>query len=353
MPSTVAMKRDYFDDVRLLPTWTSRLWMGALLCVLGAVPLFATPYMLYSLNLMAVNVIVALGLNILVGYTGQISLGHAGFVAIGAYTGVLLTSRGGVPFPIALLAAGFVAAAIGFLLGLPALRLEGPYLAIATLAFGMATTVVIGRTEFFGGHMGLVVPPPRIGAIDLSGDQGVYAITVGTAVLLAFFARNLMRSRIGRAFQAIRDSEIAAQMAGVDLARYKTLSFAISAFYAGIAGGLWAIVLGFINPGMFNFIVSVLFLAMIVVGGLGTVFGSIVGAMLITMLNLQASGIQRLPVAGPLLESFSRQFMTVSGLPNITWIITGLILIFIVVLEPMGLYGLWLRIKIYWKSWPF
>ncbi|HEX7704840.1 MAG TPA: branched-chain amino acid ABC transporter permease, partial [Thermoanaerobaculia bacterium] len=163
----------------------------------------------------------------------------------------------------------------------------------------------------------------------------------------------LMRSRIGRAFQAIRDSDIAAQMVGVDLARYKTLSFAISAFYAGVAGGLWAIVLGFINPGMFNFTLSILFLAMVVVGGLGTILGSIAGAIVITFLNLQASSVQTLPLVGPLLADFSARFMTVSGLPNITWIITGTILILIVILEPLGLYGLWIRAKIYWKTWPF
>lgn len=347
------MKRDYFDDVRLARTGAAKLWLAILFAALAVVPFFASPFLLYTLNLMAVNVIVAIGLNILVGYTGQISLGHAGFVAIGAYTSVLLMSRVGVPFPIALIAAGLLSAAIGFLLGLPALRLEGPYLAIATLGFGMATTVVIGRTALFGGHMGLVVPPPRLGPLDLSSDRGIYAITISAAVVLAMMARNLMRSRTGRAFQAIRDSDIAAQMAGVDLARYKTLSFAISAFYAGLAGGLWAIVLGFINPGMFNFIVSVLFLAMVVAGGLGTIAGPIAGAILITFLNLQAARIQSLPVIGPLLETFSSQFMTVSGLPSITWIVTGLILILIVVLEPMGLYGLWLRTKIYWKTWPF
>lgn len=347
------MKRDYFDDVRLARTGAARLWLAILFVALALTPFLASPFFLYTLNLMAVNVIVAIGLNILVGYTGQISLGHAGFVAIGAYTSVLLMSRLGVPFPIALIAAGFLSASIGFLLGLPALRLEGPYLAIATLGFGMATTVVIGRTALFGGHMGLVVPPVRLGSLDLSSDRGIYAITVSTAVILALMARNLMRSRTGRAFQAIRDSDIAAQMAGVDLARYKTLSFAISAFYAGIAGGLWAIVLGFINPGMFNFIVSVLFLAMVVAGGLGTIAGPIAGAILITFLNLQAARVQTLPLIGPLLESFSRQFMTISGLPNVTWILTGLILILIVVLEPMGLYGLWMRTKIYWKTWPF
>lgn len=347
------MKRDYFDDVRLARSGVAKFWLAILIIGLSIVPLIGSPFLLYTLNLMAVNAIVALGLNILVGYTGQISLGHAGFVAIGAYTSVLLVSRAGLPFPVALLAGGLLAASIGFLLGLPALRLEGPYLAIATLGFGMATTVVIGRTALFGGHMGLVVPSPRLGPLELSSDRGIYAITISTAVLLAFMARNLMRSRTGRAFQAIRDSDIAAQMTGVDLARYKTLSFAISAFYAGIAGGLWAIVLGFINPGMFNFIVSVLFLAMVVAGGLGTIAGSIAGAILITFLNLQAARIQTLPVIGPLLEAFSSQFMTISGLPNITWIVTGLILILIVVLEPMGLYGLWLRTKLYWKTWPF
>jgi branched-chain amino acid transport system permease protein len=353
MPTSSLMKRDYFEDLRLFRTVGAKVWFALLLGVLVVIPFTASPHLLYTLNLMAVNVIVALGLNILVGFTGQISLGHAGFVAIGAYATVLLMTRASVPFPLALLAAGFAAAIIGFLLVLPALRLEGPYLAIATLGFGMATAIVIGRTKFFGGHMGLVVPPVRIGPLDLSSDRGIYGLTITTAVLLAFFARNLMRSRIGRAFQAIRDSDIAAQMVGVDLARYKTLSFAISAFYAGVAGGLWAIVLGFINPGMFNFTLSILFLAMVVVGGLGTILGSIAGAIVITFLNLQASSVQTLPLIGPLLADFSARFMTVSGLPNITWIITGTILILIVILEPLGLYGLWIRAKIYWKTWPF
>jgi branched-chain amino acid transport system permease protein len=347
------MKRSYYEDVQLLRSGTARLWLAALLAALAAAPLLATPYQIYVLSLIAVNVIVALGLNILVGSTGLISLGHAGFVAIGAYTTVLLVARGGVPFPVALLAAAFLAAGIGFLLGLPALRLEGPYLAIATLGFGMATTILIGRTAYFGGHMGLMVPPPRLGPLDLSGDRAVYGLAVGSAVLLAFLARNLMRSRVGRAFQAIRDSDIAAQMVGVDLVRYKTLAFAVSAFYAGVAGGLWAMVLGYINPGMFTFVLSILFLAMVVIGGLGTLFGSVAGAVVVTLLNLQASAIPTLPGIGPLLEAFSARYMTVTGLPSVTWVITGAVLILIVVLEPLGLYGLWLRAKIYWRTWPF
>lgn len=353
MRRPVSLKRDYYEDIQLLRSGASRFWFALLVAALVAFPFVATGYQIYTVSLMAVNVIVALGLNILVGYTGQISLGHAGFVAIGAYGTVILATRMGVPVPLALLAAGLIAAAVGFLLGLPTLRLEGPYLAIATLGFGMATTILIGRTPYFGGHMGLVVPPPRLGPIDLSGDRGIYALTMTFTVILALAARNLMRSRVGRAFQAIRDSDIAAAMAGVDLARTRTLSFAVSAFYAGVAGGLWASVLGFINPGMFTFVLSVLFLAMVVVGGLGTILGSIAGAVVLTWLNLQASSVQTLPLVGAALEVFSQRFMTVSGLPNVTWIITGLVLIFIVTLEPLGLYGLWLRTKIYWRSWPF
>jgi branched-chain amino acid transport system permease protein len=353
MSRPISLKRDYYEDIQLFRSGSARWWFVVLLAALLLLPFVASDYQIYVVSLMAVNVIVALGLNILVGFTGQISLGHAGFVAIGAYATVILASRAGLGYPLALLAAGLIAAVIGLLLGLPALRLEGPYLAIATLGFGMATTILIGRTAFFGGHMGLVVPPPRFGPIDLSGDRGVYALTMTVTVLLALAARNLMRSRVGRAFQAIRDSDIAASMAGVDLARYKTLSFAVSAFYAGVAGGLWAAVLGFINPGMFTFVLSVLFLAMVVVGGLGTILGSIAGAIVVTWLNLQASSIQTLPLLGPALEAFSVRFMTLSGLPNITWIVTGLVLILIVLIEPLGIYGLWLRTKIYWKTWPF
>jgi branched-chain amino acid transport system permease protein len=353
MQRASSLKRDYYEDIELFGSGARRFWFAALLAALVLLPFVASSYQIYIISLMAVNVIVALGLNILVGYTGQISLGHAGFVAIGAYGTVLLAARAAIPYPLALLAAGLIAAAVGFLLGLPALRLEGPYLAIATLGFGMATTILIGRTALFGGHMGLVVPPPRLGPLDLSGDRGIYAMTITATVILALAARNLMRSRVGRAFQAIRDSDIAAAMAGVDVARYKTLSFAVSAFYAGVAGGLWAAVLGFINPGMFNFVLSILFLAMVVVGGLGTILGSIAGAIVLTWLNLQASAIQTLPLIGPSLEAFSQRFMTVSGMPNVTWIITGLVLITIVLLEPLGLYGLWLRTKIYWKTWPF
>lgn len=347
------MKRSYYEDVQPLKGGPARVWFAMLFILLIAAPFLVKSYYIYVMSLMAVNVIVALGMNLLVGNTGQISLGHAGFVAIGAYTSVMLISGAGVFFPLALLAGGLLAAIFGFILGIPALRLEGPYLAIATLGFGIAVTITIGRIDLFGGHMGLIVPKPEFAGIDFSGDRSLYYLVTGIALLMGFAMRNILKSRLGRAFHAVRDSEIAASTLGVNVASYKTLSFAISAFYAGIAGGLWAFVLGFINPGLFSFILSILFLATVVVGGLGTILGSVLGAVVITFLNLQAESIQFLPLIGDALVWISRSFMSMSGLPNVSWILTGLILIFIVIFEPLGLYGIWIRIKIYWRTWPF
>lgn len=349
------MKLDYYEDVQLLHGKTAKFWFGLLLIGLTLLPFIIRSYYVYILSLMAVNTVIALGLNLLVGNTGQISLGHAGFVAIGAYTTVLLMTSASIaiPFLPALIAGGLIAALFGFLLGLPALRLEGPYLAIATLGFGLAITTVIGRTAFFGGHMGLSVPAVRFDVLGLTADESVYYLSITTALVLGIGARNVLKSRPGRAFQSVRDNDIAAAAMGINISYYKTLSFALSAFYAGIAGGLWAILIGFINPGLFNFVLSIIYLATVVVGGLGSVLGSVLGAVVITFLNLQLESIQTLPVIGPLLEAFSARFMSLSGLPNVVWVCTGLILILIVVFEPLGLYGLWIRIKRYWKSWPF
>jgi len=265
----------------------------------------------------------------------------------------MLFANVGIPFLVALALGGVLAAAFGGLLGIPTLRLEGPYLAIATLGFGLAVTIFIGRLSIFGGHMGLTVPRIDLKWTGLPYNTAVYLLIVGITVFLTIATSNVLRSKIGRAFQAIRDSDIAASAAGVNLARYKIMSFSISAFYAGIAGGLWALLLGFINPGLFNIIMSITFLVMIVLGGLGTVTGSILGAVVLTLLNLQLDNIVEVPVIGPALQSFSERFMNDGGLPNIRHIITGMILILIIIWEPLGLFGLWIRTKIYWKSWPF
>ena len=320
------MKRDYYEDIQLLDSKILWFWFIMLIASLATLPFLLPNYHIYMINYMAINVIVTVGLNILVGYTGQISLGHAGFFAIGAY---------------------------GTILGLPALRLEGPYLAIATLGFGMAITQVIGRWQVFGGRMGLEAPDLSLGPLIIDTDRRLYFVIVTIAFLLILAARNLMKTRVGRAFIAIRDSDIAAETMGVNLTLYKTLAFAVSAFYAGVAGGLMAFLLGFINPSSFNFILSIYFLAFVIVGGLGSIFGSIMGGVVMTWLLLVLDKVQELPYLGAVLISFSERWMNLAGLPNIASIIFGLIIILLVVFEPLGLYGFWIRTKIYWKTWPF
>jgi len=252
-----------------------------------------------------------------------------------------------------LIAGGLVSAAFGFILGLPALRLEGPYLAIATLGFGLTITQILGRIDYFGGHMGLQAPPLDVFGLDIATDAGRYGLIMPICVFMAWAMRNLVKTRVGRAFVAIRDSDIAAQCIGVNLTYYKTLAFAVSAFYTGIAGGLMAFVLGFINPHTFNIMISILFLAMVVVGGLGSILGSIMGAVLISWLQIELSRITEMPLVGPLLEQVSQSVFTISGLPNVQYVVFGLIMVGIIVFEPLGLYGIWIRTKVYWRTWPF
>lgn len=346
------LKKHYFEDIQLFRTKAHLVWSVFLIGVLIAVPFFVKTYYLSIANLMALNVIVALGLNMLVGNTGQISLGHAGFVAIGAYTTAFLLNAG-IPFIAVLLLAGLITAVIGALLGLPSLRLEGPYLSIATLAFGLAVMVIIGRMDIFGGRMGMAVPRIRLGWTGLKYDVALYYIFMATTVILVIFTFHILRSRIGRAFKAVRDSDVAASVIGVNLARYKTMSFAISAFYAGVAGGLWALYLQFVSPGNFSLMMSIMFLATIVLGGLGSVTGSVIGGIVMAYLSIQLEKVVDLPVIGELIQGFSEHFMNPSGISNVKWVLTGLILIAVILFEPLGLNGIWLRIKRYWNLWPF
>jgi len=349
------MKRDYYEDVQLFESKVVLFWTIAFLIFVFTLPIYVPSYNFYLLNLLLVHVILAVGLNILVGYTGQISLGHAGFFAIGAYGTALLVMKLNMPFLLALPLSGFIAAFFGFILGLPALRLEGPYLSIATLGFGLTIMQIIGHWDFFGGRTGIQVPPLDLGfGYILKTDVSKYYLILVITVLLVIAARNLMKTRVGRAFVAIRDSDIAAEVIGVNLTVYKTLSFAISAFYAGIAGGLFGFILGFFNPEPFNLILSIIFLVMIVVGGLGSILGAILGASLITILQFSLlKNIKEMPYIGDFLVAVSNQWFTVVGLENFGSIVLGLIMIGIVIFEPLGMYGVWLRIKKYWRTWPF
>lgn len=351
------MKRDYYEDIELFKSKTVLIWTIIFLIILAILPWLIKTYhilglSIYIVNLIIIHAIVAIGLNILVGYTGQISMGHAGFFAIGAFSCVILILKYNFPFWISLPFAGFISSGFGFILGLPALRLKGPYLAIATLGFGMTITTIIKHMEFFGGRMGLQAPKLYFFGSPMRDIHYYYMILV-VAIFMTIGAVKLMKTRIGRAFIAIRDSDIAAEAMGVNITYYKTLAFAVSAFYTGIAGGLYAFILGFINPESFHLIMSITFLAMVVVGGLGSIMGSISGAALMTYLDIKLHAIQDIPEIGPTLVSFSEKYMSVAGISNVAVIIYGLIMIVIVLFEPLGIFGFWIRCKRYWKTWPF
>lgn len=254
----------------------------------------APRYFVYLASLVAVNAIVAIGLNLLSGYTNQLSFGHAGFLAIGAYATALMALHApSLPAPVALLLAGLITGLVGVALGVPCLRLEGLYLTMATLAFGFVVTEAILNLDVLTrGADGLRVPPAPLGPWRLASDPARYYLTVAVAIVMVVLAVNVVRTRTGRAFLAIRESEIAAQASGVNVAAYKTIAFALSAFYTGVAGGLFGYVVGFLSPDAFDVFLSVDFVTMIIVGGLGSVPGSIVGAVVITVLHDSLAGFQ-------------------------------------------------------------
>jgi branched-chain amino acid transport system permease protein len=278
---------------------------------------------------------------LLSGFTGLFSLGHAAFLGVGAYTQAVMTNAG-VPFPIALVAAGAVAAAVGVVVGLPALRVKGIYLAIATLAFGFIVEEVFARWESVtGGNAGIHIKAPDVFGFKLDTDVSFYFACLIVSVLATLAVLNLLRSPTGRAFVAIRDSEVSAQSMGIHLARYKTLSFAISAALAGVGGALYAHKLQFISPDQFSLLQSIDLLLMIVIGGVGSVHGAFLGAIfLITMPQVIALGKDWLPAA-------------IGQAPGLQGFVYGAVLIGFVLFEPLGLYGRWLKLRTYMQIFPF
>ena len=257
-------------------------------------PLVAPKYFVFLATLVAVNAVVAIGLNLLSGYTNQLSFGHAGFLAVGAYVAALLTLRyPALPVPLTLLLAGLATALVGLALGIPCLRLEGLYLAMATLAFGFVVTEAIMNLDWLTrGNDGLRVPAGRVGPWALDTDAARWYLALAVTALMVVAALNIAATRTGRAFLAIRTSEIAAKASGINVAAYKAIAFALSAFYTGVAGGLFAFVVGFLSPDAFDVFLSVDFLVMIILGGLGSVPGSIAGAAIVTVLNDSLAGFQ-------------------------------------------------------------
>jgi branched-chain amino acid transport system permease protein len=345
------LKTSYEADMALYPLPIAK-WAVAVLAVVffAVIPLSLHEYYLSIANLVWIAVIGALGLNILVGYTGQVSIGHGAFMSVGAYTAANLATRLDSPWPVNLLAGGLMAAAVGAVVGIPSLRIKGLYLAIATLAGQLIIEWTINHVTFISGGVqaSIEVPRPRLGTMVLSSQRDMYYFLLVFVVLAIVGVMNLMRSRVGRAFIAIRDQDIAAEIIGIDIFRYKLLAFAISSFYAGMTGVLYTYFLGIANYEQFQIGVSIDYLAMIIIGGLGSVLGSIFGAIFVTLLPI----VIRLG-----MEAFGGVFLpqqTVLNLiPNLRLMMFGALIVFFLIVEPDGLNRLWRNIRNYFRIWPF
>ncbi|HVC51739.1 MAG TPA: branched-chain amino acid ABC transporter permease [Stellaceae bacterium] len=348
---TGIFKTRYTADMALFPLPVAR-WtvLGIALAFLLVVPLVFTPYLMTILNLVLIAVVGAIGLDILVGYTGQISIGHGGFMSVGAYTAANLIVRLGLPFWLAIPAGGLMAALIGIVVGIPSLRIKGIYLAVATLAAQFIIEWTINHVSWISGGIeaSIQVPPPSVFGWQLRTPLQLYFFLLFFAALAIVATLNLMRSRIGRAFIAIRDQDIAAEIIGINIFRYKIYAFAISSFYAGVTGVLYTYYLGIANYEQFGIDVSINYLAMIIIGGLGSVLGAIFGAIFITVLP-EATRVVLTEFGGAL---FSQETI-LRLVPNLRLILFGALIIFFLVVEPEGLNRLWRNIRNYFRVWPF
>jgi len=336
----------YAQDMTVFRTRTHWALLAALLVALLAAPLYSSNYWLGVGNLIGITIIAATGLNILTGYCGQLSIGHAGFIAVGAYTSVVLTNRFGVPFLAALVLAGVAAGLIGMVFGIPSLRVKGFYLAISTIAAQFIIVWVINHwTAVTGGFNGMSVPPASVGGLALVSQGSQFYLIMVTTAVAVFLAKNLARTRVGRAFVAIRDNDLAAEVMGINLFHYKLVAFFAGCFLAGVAGSLFAHWVGFVNAENFTFMDSILYVGMIIIGGLGTAVGPIFGVVFIRLLQ------QGITFVSPVLES---AFALPAGFTTgIGPMVFGLVIILFLILEPRGLAHRWALFKASYRLWPF
>lgn len=337
---------DYAKDMTLRRTPAQKVRLALVIAFALIAPWFANNFQLTLLNQIGIAAIGAIGLNILVGYTGQISLGQGGFMAVGAYTSGLMAKNFGLPFFVAIPIACFTTAIIGGLFGIPSLRLKGLYLAIATLAAQQIIQwVVINWEVVTGGVDALVIPSPTLFGLRLSSEFAFYWVVLVCLILTVIATVNLFRSKTGRAFIAIRDQDIAAEVMGVNLFQYKVLAFATSSFFVGLSGALIAHWRTIISWERFTIDTSILFLAMIIIGGLGSVSGSIYGAAFMTLLPAILNNI------GRDLEDSIPAISRV--IPFLQQAMFGLVIVLFLVFEPEGLAKIWRNIKDYFRLWPF
>jgi branched-chain amino acid transport system permease protein len=330
----------YRDPQKLLRYPVDWLLYGLLTAVLMAAPWFLPRYYVGEITFIFIMCVASLGLMVVTGFTGQVSLGHAAFVAIGAYTHALLMTAG-VPFLVSIVLAGAFTGAVGLLVGLPAIRVSGLHLAMVTLAFSVIVEQIVGRWKSVtGGFTGIPVPPPNIFGFDLGAQKPFYYLCLAVLVTVLGALINLLRGHAGRAFIGVRDSEAAALSLGVWIAGYKVLAFTMSAGITGIAGALFAHHLQFVTPEGFSLLLSLELVMMVMIGGLGSLRGAILGAVFISLLPTAISATK------PFLPA------RISGQFGLEIFVFGLVLALFILFEPTGLNGRWIKLKALFSAFP-
>jgi branched-chain amino acid transport system permease protein len=335
-------KTSYDHDIRIFPDWWSFSLYAALLVGMICLPFVLGSFYLGEVTNVLIWAVAGLGLMLLTGQTGQVSLGHSAFMALGCYSCVLMMEAG-VPFLFAFLLAGIITGILGAIIAIPALKLHGVYLAIATLALAiLADDIIVILSPWTGGVNGKFAPDIVIFGLEVNrwvNPEYWYWLALATAVMVTAFYRNLLRSPLGRAFAAVRDSEVSAQAMGVDIARTKTMAFGLSCAFVGLGGALMGLFAGAFNNETFNFLLAIQLLLMIVIGGLGFIHGAFLGAIVVAFL--------------PQFLSILTDTLGRNTIPGLEAGVFGLILIAFIMFEPMGLYGRWLKIRVWLELFPF
>ena len=343
-------RTSYKQDNTIFETKTIRIVTILTILALCFAPLLVDGYFITLLIQISYLGIAALGLNILVGYTGQISLGHGAFFGFGAFASAWLNTSFSIPVYLCIPLAGFLTMAVGMMFGAPAARIKGLYLAIATLASQFIIQDFFARADWFsGGSSGSMAEPLTLFGFAFDTDQSFYYVALFALVFMFIWGCNLMRSRDGRAFVAVRDHYLSAEIMGVKLNKYRLLSFGISSFYAGIGGALYAHYLGYVSAEGFTIFMSIQFLAMIIIGGLGSIKGTLMGVIFMVFLpEVLESGVGLMK-----MTDWGNIPMVIDGLAYIKEMAIGLVIIGFLIFEPEGLAHRWAQIKNYWKFYPF
>lgn len=336
----------YSQDMAILRI--KRHWaalIGALV-LLYTFPLYGSYYFISLINSLSITIIIVLGLQLVSGYCGQISFGQAAFMAVGAYTSAILTGKLGVSFFLALPVSGIVAGLIGLGGGAPSLRIKGFYLAMATIAIHFVVMWLILHLQITGTTQGLHPPAPRIAGFEFDSDEKIYYIIVTVMLLMTYGARNIVRTRVGRAFVAIRDNDLAAEVMGIELYRYKLLAFFISCFYAGIAGSLWAHWIQMVHPEQFTLLHALNYIGMLIVGGGGSIPGVFFGVLFLRLLD---EGVMFI---APILSSIF-PWIGIHPAASMSVSVFGIVLILFLIFEPRGLAHRWEIFKASYRLYPF